>query len=159
MILGLVLNMIFDPIFIFVFKLEIVGAAIATILSMVIACFYFIWFIERRPASSILTLRPKYYCAKGGIAWEVLWIGFPSTMMSLMATASNIVLNVLTAGYSTFAVAGMGIAKRIDAIIFAISNGIGQGVLPLIGYTYAAKNYPRMRSAIKITFLYSIIFL
>lgn len=156
MILGLVLNMILDPIFIFVLDLEIVGAAIATILSMMIGCAYFIWFIKGRPSSSILTLKLKYFEAKNRIASEVLLVGFPSTLMSFMAVASNVVLNVLTAGYSTFAIAGMGIAKRIDMIIFAISNGMGQGVLPLIGYTYAAKNFKRLRSAIKITFIYSM---
>ena len=157
MILGIVLNMILDPVFIFVLHMEIAGAAIATTLSMIVACIYFIWFIKTRPKESILTLQPKYYQAKDHIATEVLLVGFPSTLMNWMATASNVVLNVLTAGYSTFAVAGMGIAKRLDTIIFAISNGIGQGVLPLISFNYAAKNFERMRSAIKITFVYSIV--
>lgn len=157
MILGVVLNMILDPVFIFVLHMEIAGAAIATTLSMIVACIYFIWFIKTRPKESILTLQPKYYQAKDHIATEVLLVGFPSTLMNWMATASNVVLNVLTAGYSTFAVAGMGIAKRLDTIVFAISNGIGQGVLPLISFNYAAKNFERMRSAIKITFAYSIV--
>ncbi|MBQ3695513.1 MAG: MATE family efflux transporter [Alphaproteobacteria bacterium] len=157
MVLGLVLNIILDPVFIFVLNLEIVGAAIATILSMMVGCGYFIWFIKTRPAKSILTLKLKYYQARKRIASEVLLVGFPSTLMSFMAVASNVVLNVLTAGYSTFAIAGMGIAKRLDMVIFAISNGMGQGVLPLIGYTYAAKDFKRLRSAIKITFIYSMI--
>lgn len=157
MILGLVLNMILDPIFIFMLHLEIVGAAAATTLSMIIGCAYFIWFIKTRPSQSVLTLNPKYYQAGDHIASEVLLVGFPSTLMNWMATASNVVLNVLTAGYSTFAIAGMGIAKRLDMIIFAISNGIGQGVLPLIAYNYAAKDFKRMRLAIKITFVYSLL--
>ena len=157
MILGLVLNMILDPIFIFMFHLEIVGAAVATTLSMTIGCIYFIWFIKTRPRQSVLTLHPKYYQVGNHIASEVLLVGFPSTLMTMMALASNVVLNVLTASYSTFAIAGMGIAKRLDMIIFAISNGIGQGVLPLIAYNYASKNFKRMRSAIKITFVYSLV--
>ena len=157
MILGLVLNMILDPIFIFVLNLEIVGAAIATILSMMVGCAYFVWFIKTRPQNSILTLKLKYYQARNRIASEVLLVGFPSTLMSFMALISNVVLNVLTASYSTFAIAGMGIAKRIDMVIFAISNGIGQGVLPLIGYTYGAKDFKRLCEAIKITFTYSIV--
>ncbi len=157
MILGLVLNIILDPVFIFLFHLEIVGAAAATTLSMTIGCVYFIWFIKTRPPQSVLTLNPKYYRATDHIASEVLLVGFPSTLMTMMALISNVVLNVLAAGYSTFAIAGMGVAKRLDMIIFAISNGIGQGVLPLISYNYAAKNFGRMRSAIKITFVYSLV--
>ena len=157
MILGVVLNIILDPFFIFGLGLEIKGAAIATILSMVISCGYLIWFIERRPKESILTLRPKYYKLKKEIITDVLWVGFPTTLMNWMATASNIVLNGLMANYSTFAVAGMGIAKRVDMIVFSIGNGIGQGILPLISYNYAAKNFKRMRSAINITFIYSMV--
>jgi len=157
MILGIFLNMILDPIFIFTLHMDIAGAAVATTLSMFVACVYFIRFIKTRPTESILTLRPSYYRASDHIASEVLLVGFPSTLMNWMATASNVVLNVLTAGYSTFAVAGMGIAKRIDTVVFAIANGMGQGVLPLISYNYAAKNFERMRAAIKITFIYSLV--
>ena len=157
MVLGIVLNIIMDPVFIFGLRMEIAGAALATMLSMVISCIYFVWFVQKRPSTSILTLRPKYYQAKNHIASEVLLVGFPSTIMSLMATASNIVLNVLTASYSTFVVAGMGIAKRIDMVVFAIANGVGQGVLPLISYNYAAKNFVRLKAAIKITFIYSLL--
>ena len=157
MILGIGLNMVLDPIFIFCFHLEIAGAAMATMLAMVVACLYFVCFIKSRSSSSVLTLHPKYYRAGDHIAWEVLWVGFPSTLMNWMATASNIVLNVLMAEYSTFAVAGMGIAKRIDTVVFAIANGMGQGVLPLISYNYAAKNFKRMRGAIKTAFMYSMI--
>ena len=156
-ILGLVLNMVLDPIFIFVFKLEIVGAAIATMLSMVISVIYFVWFIWSRGGRSVLSLNPWYYSLQKDIVSEVIWVGLPSSVMSLMATASNIVLNVLTAGYSTAAIAGMGIAKRIDMLAFALANGIGQGVLPLIGYNFSSKNYARMRSAIRITLMDSLI--
>ena len=155
MALGVILNMILDPILIFAFHLQIAGAALATLLSMTIGCIYFIHFICTRPQTSVLTLNPKHYRIHN-IAAEVLLVGLPSTLTSLMALSSNVVINILTASYSTFAVAGMGIAKRIDLIVFAIANGFGQGVLPLIGYTYAAKNFQRMRAAIKITLLYSL---
>ena len=50
----------------------------------------------------------------------------------------------------------MGIAKNIDMLAFAIANGMTQGVLPLIGYTYAANKWKRMRSVIKKAFIYSV---
>ena len=158
MILGLLLNVVLDPIFIFWFKLEIVGAAVATVLSMCIGCLYFIYFLLTHAHSSVLTLNPKYYRIKNHIASEVLWVGLPSTLITFMAILSNIVLNVLTASYSTAAVAGMGVAKRIDHIIFSITNGIGQGALPLIAYNYAAKNFKRMKGAIRIALTYSLSF-
>lgn len=155
MVLGLGLNMILDPIFIFLFHLEIVGAAIATVVSMCIGCAYFLHFIIHSK-SSVLTLRPRYFSVRNHIASEVLLVGLPSTLVTVMALISSVVLNVLTAGHSTTAIAGMGIAKRIDHIIFGVTNGIGQGALPLISYNYAAKNYKRMNAAIKTTVVYSL---
>ncbi len=154
MILGLVLNMILDPIFIFCLRLEIVGAAMATLISICIGCVYFIHFILHTK-SSVLTLNPRFFRVGNHIASEVLWVGFPSTLVTTMALISSVVLNVLMAEHSTTALAGMGIAKKIDHIIFGVTNGIGQGALPLISYNYAANNLKRMRAAIKTTFTYS----
>ena len=91
-----------------------------------------------------------------GIPKEILLVGFPSFVMMLMGVFSNVVLNKIVVSYSNQAIAGMGIAKKIDMLAFAIANGMTQGVLPLIGYNYAAKNYSRMRSAIKTAFIYSV---
>jgi Na+-driven multidrug efflux pump len=76
--------------------------------------------------------------------------------MNVMAIISNTVLNKMVVSYSNQAIAGMGIAKKIDMLAFAIANGMTQGVLPLIGYNYASKNYMRMRSSIKVSFVYSL---
>lgn len=156
LVLGLGLNVILDPIFIFGLHMNIAGAALATVISMSVGCAYFIYFFITRPKTSVLTLNPHYYKIKNHIASEVLLVGLPSTLVTIMALCSNVVLNVLTSGYSSAAVAGMGIAKRIDHIIFGTTNGIGQGALPLIAYNYAAKNFQRMKAAIKTTFVYSM---
>jgi Na+-driven multidrug efflux pump len=63
----------------------------------------------------------------------------------------------MVVSYSNQAIAGMGIAKKIDMLAFAIANGMTQGVLPLIGYNFASKNHIRMRSAIKTAFTYALI--
>ena len=76
--------------------------------------------------------------------------------MMLMGVFSNTVLNKIVVSYSNQAIAGMGIAKKIDMLAFAIANGMTQGVLPLIGYNYAASKWKRMRSVIKTSFIYSV---
>lgn len=76
--------------------------------------------------------------------------------MTLMGVLSNIVVNRLMASYCNEAVAGIGIAKKVDMAAFAIATGMSQGVLPLIAYNYSAKNYKRMMSAVKTTFIYSL---
>ena len=154
--LGGGLNILLDPVFIFGFHLEITGAAVATMLSNLIATLYFVVLILVRRDKFHLTLDPRYYAVSGGIAREVLLVGLPSSVMNLMGIFSNITLNKLLVHYSNAAVAGIGIAKKIDMLAFAIANGLSQGVIPLIGYNYAAGNTRRMRDAIKVTLLISL---
>lgn len=154
--LGGVLNIVLDPVFIFGFKLEITGAAIATMLSNTIAVLYFVVLILVKRGQFHLTLNPRSYSVSDGIPKEVLLVGLPSSIMNLMGIFSNITLNKLLVSYCNEAVAGIGIAKKIDMLAFAIANGISQGVIPLIGYNYSAKNIQRMRDAIKVTLLLSL---
>ncbi len=155
--MGGVLNMILDPIFIFTFGLKIEGAAIATMLSNLAAMIYFFCFLYRIRQKSVLTPSPKYFTFRHRIPFETVSVGFPSFMMICMGFVSNAVLNKLVASYSSEAIAGMGIAKKIDMLAFAIANGMTQGVLSLIAYNYASGNRKRMNDAIKTTFLYTLI--
>jgi hypothetical protein len=99
MALGGVLNIILDPIFISGFGLEIAGAAIATMLSNLIATLYFILLISGKRKSTVIALNPKQYTLKERIPREVLLVGLPSCIMNIMGVFSNIVLNKLMASY------------------------------------------------------------
>ena len=154
--LGAMLNIILDPIFIFALNMDVEGAAFATMLSNSIAAAYFVRLILKRRGRTVISFSPRYYNARDGIAREVILVGLPSSIMSLMATLSNTVLNKLMAAYCNEAVAGIGIAKKIDLVMFFLANGIAQGVLPLISYNYSAKNYPRMVETVKKTFVLSL---
>lgn len=104
---------------------------------------------------TVVTLDIRYFPLGDGIPREVAAVGFPSFMMTLMGTVSNVVLNKLVSGYSSEAVAGMGIAKKIDTLAFAIAAGMTQGVLSLTGWNYASGNLERMREVIRLTFAYT----
>ncbi|MBR6610167.1 MAG: MATE family efflux transporter [Oscillospiraceae bacterium] len=157
MAMGGVLNIILDPVFIQVFKLNVAGAAIATMLSNLAATLYFIMLIRSQHGASVISLNPRHYTLKMGIPKEVMLVGLPSCMMNFMGVFSNITMNRLMASYCNEAVAGIGIAKKVDMLAFAIATGMSQGCLPLIGYNYSAKNYKRMMESIKTTFRYSMI--
>ena len=88
---------------------------------------------------------------------EVLTVGLPGFTMTMMSTVSNTVLNHIVASYSSTAIAGMGIAKKIDLLAYAIAQGMTQGTLPLIGYNYSSGNRPRMKQAIRTALLYSLL--
>ncbi len=75
--------MVLDPIFISLFGLEISGAAIATMLSNLVATIYFVVLIIKRKKTTVLTLNPCYYTVGMHIPVEVLLVGFPSCIMNI----------------------------------------------------------------------------
>ena len=154
--MGGILNIILDPVFFFFFHLEIAGAAIATMLSNLIATAYYILLIWKKRNQMVLSLSPKYYSWKAGLPSEIILVGLPSAIMNISGVLSNICMNRLMASYSDEAVAGIGIAKKVDLLNYAVATGMSQGVIPLIGYNYSAKNYKRMMSAVRTTFALSI---
>lgn len=153
---GGVLNIALDPLFIFVFHMEITGAAIATMLSNTAATLYFLLFLYKIRHKTVITARPKDYSLANGIPGDVIVGGLPSFIMMMLGCLSNSVLNRLITSYSNEAMAGMGIAKKIDMIAFSVAQGMTQGVLPLIAYNYAAGNRPRMTRSIQVTLAYTL---
>ncbi len=155
--LGGIANIALDPLFIFTFKLEIAGAAIATLISNCLSVIYFVVFLFIKRKTTVVTPAPKYYTLGEGVPKEVLLVGLTAFIMNFMAILSNAVLNKLISSYSDQAIAGMGVAKKIDVLAFALANGMTQGVLGLIGFNYASGNRKRMVEAIKVTFVFSFI--
>jgi len=154
---GGVLNIVLDPVLIFVFRLEITGAAIATMLSNTAAMLYFFLFLYKIRKKTVITLNPKYYSIAGGIPADVVVGGLPSFIMMMLGCLSNSVLNRLVTSCSNEAMAGMGIAKKIDMIAFSVAQGMTQGVLPLIAYNYASGDRKRMNRSIQITLVYTLL--
>ena len=153
---GGVLNIALDPIFIFIFHMEITGAAIATMLSNTAAMIYFFLFLYKIRKKTVITPNLKYYSIVGGIPGDVVVGGLPSFIMMMLGCLSNSVLNRLVTSYSNEAMAGMGIAKKIDMIAFSVAQGMTQGVLPLIAYNYASGNRKRMSKSIQVTLFYTL---
>ena len=154
---GGILNILLDPIFIFTFRLNIQGAAIATLLSNLTAIGYFLGFLYHIRKSTVITPNPIAFSVGDHIPAEVLSVSLPGFVMTMMSTVSNGAPNHMAAGYSDTAIADMGIAKKIDLLAYAIAQGMTQGTLPLIGYNYASDNHKRMKAAIKTAFAYSFL--
>ena len=160
MSLGAVLNIILDPLFMFVILpqgKEVMGAAIATLLSNVASAVVFVVFILKS-RDDVFCISPKELFKDKKIAGEVLSIGTPACLSTCLAMVSNIVANKCMVDFGTSAVAGLGIAKKSTTLAFNVNMGLTQGVLPLVGYTYAAKNYDRMKKTIVFTLALSVSF-
>ena len=150
---GGILNILLDPLFMFVILEEgneVAGAAIATLISNVIVLIYFftVYYLIRK--KTVLSVDPKIMIPKKHYITSVFAVGFPSALGSFLACLSGIMINNLASGYSDLygdvPVAAIGIAKKIDMLPMNVGMGLCQGMMPLVAYNYSAGNYKRMKS-------------
>lgn len=155
MILGNITNIILDPIMILGFGWNVVGAAVATVIGNVVgAVFYIAHFLSGK---SMLSIHPKNFMAAGGIAAGVLGIGIPASFNSILMSVSNIVVNNLMAGHGDMAVAGLGVAMKVNMVVVMLLIGVGTGLQPLLGYCYGAGNRTRFLGVLKFSIGLAII--
>ena len=143
MLLGNLTNLILDPVMIVWFGWEIAGAAIATVIGNVFSAVYYLLYF--RKGTSMLSIHPKNFTVKEGICKNVLAIGIPASLGSLLMSVSQILLNGRMMLYGDMAVAGMGVASKVTMITGMICIGLGQGVQPLLGYCVGAKIWNRFK--------------
>ena len=147
--IGGISNILLDPLFMFVLLPkgnEVTGAAIATLLSNLITLLYFLFTYYRLRGKTVLSLSLKNTRLEAVLIREIFAIGLPSALTALLANVTTIVKNNLTAGYGDIELAAYGIVMKTDMIPLNIGMGLCQGMMPLVAYNYAAKNYPRMKS-------------
>ncbi len=143
-IIGAVMNIILDPIFIFVFKMGVRGAAIATIISQIVVSIYIIiYFMSGR---SIFSFKLKIFKLKGKVIKNILVIGFPSFLMASMDSIIFIVFNRAVLYYgSDLYIAVVGIGIRIFDLTFMPVLGISHGFSTIVSFNYGAKLYSRVK--------------
>ena len=159
--MGGVINIVLDPLFMFVLMepgKEVTGAAIATMLSNVITLLYFLVLFLRMRGRSILSLSPRHLPAGLPYLGQVLMVGFPTALGNLLASLSNMAVNRLVANVGDVELAAIGIVKKIDMLPLNVGMGLCQGMMPLVSYNYASKNYLRMRSAAHYARMAGLIF-
>lgn len=159
--LGGVLNIVLDPVFMFLIMpkgQEVAGAALATCLSNVIAMIFFLCVLYRIRKSTVLSVSPKYIPAGFLYLREILVTGIPSALTAFFASVSNLFLNNLTSGYGVEAFAALGIVKKIDMLPLNVGMGLCQGMLPLVAYNFGAGNRERMKKVISTCRVAGIVF-
>ena len=158
--IGGIMNIILDPIFIFVFHMDVAGAAVATMLSNAISMIYFFVILFRMRKKTILTLSPKQFSLKKNVAWGTLSVGFPAAISVLLVSVSIALLNGLLLRHADGNIlsAAYGVTSKCGTIALHISIGIAQGVMPLIGYSYGAKDHKRVHAVCRLSFIILFIF-
>lgn len=155
MVIGTVLNIILDPVFIFPLHMGVAGAAWATIIGNFCAVVYFIIYFLRK--KGVLSINLEDFKPSRLIYSQIFKIGLPASISQAVMSVSFIIQNVLVSGYGDSAVAALGVSSKAFSMIVMISIGFAQGFQPFAGYNYGAKNYHRLIDAYKQTLAYGTI--
>ena len=155
---GAVFNIIFDPIFIFVFRMGVAGAALATVLGQMIACVIAILFNVNKNRELRLTFRGFH--PQREIIRSICAIGVPSIIMiavgSLMTFLYNIILFSSTTG-GIYTQNVFGIYFKLNSFVFMPIFGMNNGLIPIIAFNYGAQRRGRMTQAIRLGVIFAVV--
>ena len=148
-IIGAIINIVLDPIFIFVFDMGVKGAALATILSQFVSAIWVLKFLFGK--QSILKIRKKYIIPKAKVLLPILALGVSPFIMQATESVVLISLNNKLSMYGgDLAVGAMTIMNSIMQIITLPLMGLSQGAQPIISYNFGANNLERVKKTFKL---------
>ena len=149
--IGSIVNIILDPIFISALGMGAAGAAIATVIGNICADIYYIYVIVCR--SKCLSIDPRGFTISSAETREVLRIGLPSSITNIMQSLGVILLNNFLLPYGNDKIAAFGIVSKITMIVVMIMVAFSFGGQPLYGYLYGADNKDRFRKVMKFAYM------
>lgn len=159
MVIGAIINVILDPVFIFVFQMGIKGAAIATIIGQVAS---FVVSVLYMPHFKSVQLNKSSFAPCAKVSVNIVIFGLSSFITQFAITIVMALTNNLLAKYGAQSVYGAeipltatGIVMKVNQIMIAILLGIATGTQPIIGYNYGAKSYHRVKKALEISLIAS----
>lgn len=154
-LLGNLLNVVLDPIMILGFGWNIAGAAIATVIGNLFGAVYYILYFVRGKSS--LSISIKDFTLKDKVCRNVLIIGIPAALGSMLMSVSQIIINSQMSEYGDMAIAGMGVAMKVVTITGMVCMGLGQGVQPILGYCVGAKLWKRFKEVLKFSLIFALV--
>ena len=156
MIIGSVLNMVLDPIFIYGLNLGVNGAAIATLISQVVTLFIYIIYFKSE--KSYIKLKISNFKPTNNAYKEILKVGISMFLLQIFSSISMSKISSSASLYGEDAIAAMGIVLRIVTLGTNVVFGYMKGLQPLAGFNYGAKNYKRLNEAIRCCIKYINLF-
>ena len=160
-LIGAFTNLILDPILIFGYfgipEMGVPGAAIATVIAQIISMIYVLLYLTR--FKKIMSFKIRGFKLNKGILKQIIVVGLPASVMQALASVMLVGLNLILAGFTTTAVAVLGIYYKLQSFIFMPVFGLSQGLMPIVGYNYGAQNKERLTAAIKLALTIGVIYM
>lgn len=156
-LVGAITNIILDPIFIFVFGWGIQGAALATIVGQALSLIIVLYGVFGK--RSVFQIAFKKFTWNMDLVKKIYQVGFPSILMQSIGAILTIFLNRLIIQFSEIAVSVLGVYFKLESFVLMPVFGLGQGILPIIGFNYGAKNRDRIKETYKYGVMISLVLL
>ena len=147
--MGGILNVILDPIFMFVLLpdgYEVVGAAVATMASNMAAFLYYAIIYNKVKNNTILAIPRRVEKVKKESMKAIFAVGVPASLSVFLYDVTNIVINKLSSSHGDLELAAIGIVLKVERLPLNVGIGLCLGMMPLVAYNYAAKNEKRMKA-------------
>lgn len=159
MVIGAIINVILDPVFIFVFQMGVKGAAIATIIGQVAS---FVVSVLYMPHFKSVQLNKSSFAPCAKVSVNIVIFGLSSFITQFAITIVMALTNNLLVSYGALSIYGSeipmtatGIVMKVNQILISILVGIAVGAQPIIGFNYGAKDFTRVKKALDIALVAS----
>ena len=156
LLLGAVLNIGLDPLFIYTLDMKVEGAAIATAISQMVSMLVYLTYVLCK--KSVFSFSIKEFSPTRQMVTEILKIGVPTLVFQLLTSLSIALINRASSNYGDSVIAGMGAVTRITSMGTLVVFGFLKGFQPIAGFSYGAKQFDRLREAIKTSIIWSTSF-
>jgi putative MATE family efflux protein len=157
-LIGAVINIVLDPLFIFGYAglpaMGVKGAAIATVLAQILSM-AFVWLCLVK-FKRVMIFNFRGFKLNGDIMKQILFVGLPAAAMQALASVMLVGLNLILASFTTTAIAVLGIYFKLQSFVFMPVFGLSQGLMPIVGFNYGAKNKDRVTQAIRIALVMAV---
>ena len=158
--LGAVLNIILDPVFMYLVLpdgQQVLGVGIATFVSNCISFLYFLGVLWKIRGTTAVTIHPAAGLPGPRSIGQVFWVGIPSAVTSFLFDLDYMVIDKLMVTYSEEALAAIGIVLKVERLPLNVGIGICQGMVPLVAYNCAAGNQKRMDQVVRLSLLTGLV--
>lgn len=155
--IGAVLNLLLDPLFIFVLHMGVQGAAAATVISQFVSAVWVFCFLTGQKA--VIRITGKYMRPEAALVKEITGLGLSGFIMAVTNGSVQIMCNAALQRYGGDLYVGiMTVINSVREIVTMPVNGLSSGAQPVMSYNYGAEKYDRVRSAIRFSTICSILF-
>jgi len=152
-LIGAVLNIIFDPICIFLLHMGVAGAAAATVFGQIAGYLACVWFNAKKNPE--IHVQHRGFRPDGHIIRQIYSVGVPSIIMASIGSVMTFGLNKILIAFTTTATAVLGIYFKLQSFIFMPVFGLNNGMVPIIAYNFGAKKPDRMLKTVKLSIAYA----